>query len=276
MNINEIDKANNLFIKIIPPEKFQNELEMSAAAYELSKETKLFKVAAIKNHDISQRKITYEFIPEQISFRKYYNAKARFGFSKKDYIETEKQFNKIGKSLFAIHSNSSFFEPVPKRKFPSSFLSKSTINTDDYVYIHGDFTMNNVLISPQQNDQLYIIDWNVSPIFDFSANYAPRFWDLSFFISSLFFLSPGTFWAYKPRKKLALAFINGYLADSNIEKKNFIFNLSTFLKNYNYYILYQKHYEQSANLYQKFIIKHSAKGLSQFAEKLKIIDMTTK
>lgn len=260
-----IDTESEVFRKFIPAEKFQNELEMSAIAYELGQSTDLFDSLLIKSIDSSGKAIEFELLKKYSTIREHYIKNAKFGTSDHQFKHLKALFQRLGKSLSFIHNGDSKFKGIEKRGFPENFFKQEFEN--DLVYIHGDFTMRNILYI-EEIEKLFIIDWNTSPIFDFSANYGPRYWDLSFFISSFYLFSFTTFLSFKSKRELIAAFLSAYLENSNIEKKAFLDKLSKFLRSYNYYKLYGSVLYSDKNIVEKMLLRYSVRMLNKFILKI--------
>lgn len=258
-----VDNESEVFRKFIPSEKFQNELEMSTIAYELGQSTDLFDSLLIKNIDSSKKAIEFELLKKYSTIREHYIKNAKYGSSDQQFKHLKALFQRLGKSLSFIHNGEAKFKGVEKRGFPKEFFKQEFEN--DLVYIHGDFTMRNILYI-KEVEKLFIIDWNTSPIFDFSANYGPRYWDLSFFISSFYLFSFTTFFSYKSKQELVAAFLFAYLENSNIEKKTFLDKLSNFLKSYNYYRLYGSVLYTDKNFMKRMLLKYSERMLEKFIQ----------
>lgn len=255
-----IDSENNLFRKYIPSNKFQHELDMSRGAYKLASETDLFDTPIIKNFDSDKNEIDFELLIEITTLREYFIKTSKFGTSSKQLSELKQLFYRIGRSLFLIHSGEKYFDGVFKAIFPIGFFNDDF--KEDLVYIHGDFTMSNILNG--KNNRLFIVDWNISPVYDFSANFGPRYWDLSFFISSLFYFSFSTIFSFGTKKKLAKAFLTGYLEKSNLDTKEFLQELQEFLSSYNYYKLYHSIYKKENSITRKLLLGYTKVKLNKF------------
>lgn len=258
-----IDTEIEVFRKFIPAEKFQNELEMSTVAYELSQSTDLFDSLLIKSVDSSKQTIEFELLKNYSTIREHYIKNAKYGASVQQFNHLKLLFQRLGKSLSLIHTGIAKFKAVEKRGFPEKFFKQEF--GEDLVYIHGDFTMRNILYI-EEIEKLLIIDWSTSPIFNFSANYGPRYWDLSFFISSFYLFSFTTLLSYKSKQELVSAFLSSYLENLNIEKKTFLEKLSKFLLSYNYYRLYGSVLYSDKNITEKMLLRYSERLLNKFSQ----------
>jgi hypothetical protein len=259
----DTDDAQDCFKKYLSPEKFQNEWEMSTAAYKISIKTGLFVSPIIKKVLPEENIIEFELLRDFIPVRVVFIKNGKFGASYEQLGFLKKLFYRIGKCVYQIHTESQIFKEIPKRTFPKGFFSDRFKDTP--VFLHGDFTLNNLLYK-MQTDEIVIIDWNTSPIFPFSANYGPRYWDLSFFISSLFYSSFSTFFSYGLRKKLALEFLNGYSSENEHNSKALFKELQQFMKSYNYYKLYRQHYKSNLSFSRRVLVSHTKVKLNRFLE----------
>ena len=209
----EIDSKRKIFRKYIPEAKFLNEIAMSKRAKLLSESTKLFHVPNIHKIEKEKGSVDFELIGDCKTFREFYISNTRFGAKSNQMNLLMQYFKRLGRSLCQIHLDSMNDEPQ-KNGFPKGFFDERF--TNDHVFIHGDFTMRNILIDIENNEP-YIIDWSISPLFDFSANYGPRYWDLAFFISSLFLFSPSTLISYKSKTEYTKAFLYAYILEWGTE-----------------------------------------------------------
>jgi len=261
----EFDYEQNVFRKHLNKEKFHSELEMSQLAASLSLKSDLFNTPAIKNVEFDNHIIEFELRKEAITLRQFFIKKAKFGASTNQLAILKKVFYRVGQSISIFHNVDKESTNISKRRFPKDFFSPPFNNNN--VFIHGDFTLRNILYSVDTN-RLDIIDWNTSPIFDFSANYGPRYWDLSFFISSLFYFSYSTFLSFDVRKQLSKSFLSGYLNISNVDTQNFLVELSEFLYHYNYYKLYNSATSVKKNKSDLLLLSRTKSKLDKFIKLL--------
>ena len=259
------DFENNIFRKHITQDKFESELEMSLLANTIGSTSNLFNTPSVSGIDREKCLLEFELIQEAITVRKYFVDLAKWGASPEKLAVLEKTFFKLGQSIYLIHSTELGSIDIAIKEFPNGFLKVRT--PQDKVLIHGDFTLSNILISPKTK-RINIIDWSTSPIYEFSANVGPRYWDLSFFISSLYYFSYSTFLSIQVRISLVKAFLSGYLQDTDIVSTEFLKDLSDFLKSYNYYELYYSNGLVKTNSSNRFLIARSRKKLNQLITKL--------
>jgi len=254
----EFDFHNNIFRKYLSKEKFISELEMSQLASDISSTSNLFDTPNLIRSDHDNSILEFELIDNAITLREYFIALAGWGATPKQQSELCNIFYRLGQSIFIIHNRDINSINVSIRKFPSALFSQELI--DQSVLIHGDFTLSNILFT-RKSERIDIIDWSTSPIFHYSANVGPRYWDLSFFISSLFYLSYSTFFSYQLRGKLVKEFLSGYLHDADLNSAVFLSELSGFLRRYNYYKLYYSDNKMEINRSNQFLIKRTKSKL---------------
>jgi len=257
----EFDFHNNIFRKYLSKEKFISELEMSQLASDISSTSNLFDTPNLIRSDHDNSILEFELIDNAITLREFFIALAGWGATPKQQSELCNIFYRLGQSIFIIHNRDINSINVSIRKFPSALFSQELI--DQSVLIHGDFTLSNILFT-RKSERIDIIDWSTSPIFHYSANVGPRYWDLSFFISSLFYLSYSTFFSYQLRGKLVKEFLSGYLHDADLNSAVFLSELSGFLRRYNYYKLYYSDNKMKINRSNQFLIKRTKSKLDAF------------
>ncbi|MCH2230260.1 MAG: aminoglycoside phosphotransferase family protein [Crocinitomicaceae bacterium] len=261
---NRIDQEKGLFIKKAPQDKLNNEYQMSSYGYELSQNSKLFQ--SPKPIVLSKGELSFELLKDISPLRSFFIKTIKENSTKEALRILKSHFVQLGKVLADIHSgeNSNGLE---KKAFPSDFFN-SKWNQDD-VTIHGDFTTNNVLFN-SNNEGITIIDWSISPIFDFVANQGPRYWDITVFLSSLFLSSIKTYFKTEIRVELAKVFIESYIEASNIkEVLEFKRNLSEFLLEYHLYKVYKGKIDFNDSLIMgQILIPKTIKTLKQLAKSI--------
>ena len=92
------------------------------------------------------------------------------------------QFAKrIGQCLAIIHSNYKLSDNLVD-SLPNDLAN---INSKQ-VFIHGDFTGNNILFH-QHNDKLFIIDWMMTKIHEEKATFGTVYFDIAWFLNFQYF-----------------------------------------------------------------------------------------
>ena len=87
-----------------------------------------------------------------------------------------------------------------------------TIAPEDGVFLHGDFTADNVGFSAR-NNQLFIFDWSSAPLLGEQGNFGSRYFDLVWFTAFLFQTAPAHLFWHWPSEKMAGTFLQAYTAE---------------------------------------------------------------
>lgn len=250
------------FVKKAPISKSSVEILMSRAAYEFSGSEAGFYCPKLHSFDKESGEMTFELLVNCKNLRAVFIEKAGFFSSKKDRDKLQEIFKRVGKSLYYIHSKLFQQKDLEKHSLPFQYVENQEIN--DLVFIHGDFTLNNVMYD-ESLDKIYFIDWSSSPFFEQPANFGSRFWDLSFFISSTFYFSFSTLSKIVFRKKLIDNFLSGYLenyqeSSFSLKRKMFIY-----LSENNYFNLYRSFWrEKNLSIKIRFLQYISKNSLNRY------------
>lgn len=256
------DLKNGTFIKKAPITKSEVEIIMSRAAYEISGSTAGFYCPKLHSIDQENGEMTFELLINCKNLRQIFIKKAGFISNTKDLQKLEEIFRRVGKALYQVHSKLVQKSDLEKQALPSQFIDNQNIK--DLVFIHGDFTLNNVMYN-ESLDKIYFIDWSSSPVFEQPANFGPRFWDISFFISSTFYFSFSTFFKISFRKKLIENFLSGYLENHQESTSHFNKKMFSFLSQNNYYNLYRSYWKNKNQSFRdRFFQSISANFLNRF------------
>lgn len=261
----EVNKERKVFIKHLTEAKFRSEWEMSGMGASVALASGFFKTPSIKHAEPEKCVLEFELLTQTATLRKYFIQMAGFGASNEQKVKLERLFERVGRSLASVHEMGKTDDSVTKIAFPDGFIENRF--SEESVLIHGDFTLGNLLYD-EETDELQIIDWSVSPVFDFAANYGPRYWDLSFFISSLFFCSYSTYFSFDLRNYLIQCFLKAYLSKTNLDKNTFAKALGDFVASYNYYDLYDTQKKVKRTLSEQFLIKRSKLKMGELIERL--------
>jgi len=224
----EIDKERKVFIKYLAESKFQSERDMSKLGAEVGQTSGLFSTPTLIQAYSDKCVLEFELLEHTSTLRNYFIEMAGIDF-------------------------------------PDGFIEDRFSETS--VLLHGDFTLGNLLYD-STSETLNIIDWSISPVFDFAANHGPRYWDLSFFISSLFFYSYSTYFSFNMRVDLTKSFLVGYLAENDLDRQTFVRELADFVSLYNYYDLYDGHKKVKRTLSEQFLIRRSLSKLQALIQRL--------
>ncbi|MEE9437595.1 MAG: hypothetical protein V3V14_01265 [Saprospiraceae bacterium] len=165
---------------------------------QLSKDSKgLFLGPKPISFDNNTSKITFEFIPDMLPL---------FALDTKDK-ELEKKVALAGRALAYIHTNGHKYIEEKVHLF-FDFDSDNKFNG----FFHGDFNLQNV---QYLKDDIYIIDWSLSPLLDNTANYGCVFHDVQWFIASIFTLKNSKKIFNTKARIIADIFLDNYLQNYN-------------------------------------------------------------
>ena len=187
---------NNSVLKTDTPNKMQVEVSKTQKAYEVGLSTGLFIVPKILSYDFKTGKAELEYLQDLISIKKLIITNQATGLL----------FEDIGKALAFIHRDLKLKEEM------KTYLPKCLDFNNDNVFLHGDFNTTNVLFSKKDN-RLVVLDWQMTEVFDGKATYGSRYFDISWFINSVFYVP--CFHFFKPFEKYIKYFIKGYSENSN-------------------------------------------------------------
>lgn len=219
------------FLKSIPPTKFQIELDMSVAGHKLGNASNLFYAPKVVSFDSKKSSIDFERIEGATDLRVEFIRLLRKPQRSNSFIELKSMMTDAAKIIASIHEDTKIFSHIEKREG-----SYENMFTDNEVYLHGDFTLRNLLLDTSSKSY-YLVDWSSSALLTKPINYGPLYWDLTFFISEIFFYSYSTFFSYAKRSSLAIVFIDQYALEVGQDKFLFRKKVSEFVTKYNTYNL---------------------------------------
>lgn len=250
----------SVFEKKVDSGKADAELLMSRKMVSFSKHHSQFNVPNVLKIDRDNHILTLEHIHNATPLRQYYiyALKKRY----KSITSLEDVIKMVAESIAIIHMEFGTGKSIIKYNLPDIY------NNNNYeTYLHGDLTLNNVLYNSQEN-KIYIIDWSTSSVFPFQANFGCKFWDITFFISSLFVTSPSTFYMSEIRCQIADLFIETYLNKSGLSQESQQRkDLYNYIKTNNYFILYRDHWNKSnLSFFKNIIFKKSHYDLNNFIQ----------
>jgi hypothetical protein len=197
----ELIFTDNTVIKTTSPELMSIEYEKHKRAYEIGKESGLFRVPKIYEIDLNKGVMTLEYINNLTRF-------SSLLFQTSDLTE------RVGRSLAVIHKSLSLSDEM------ISAIPDEIASTDE-VFLHGDFNGENVCIDKSDNS-IVILDWQMTSVYGGKATYGSRLFDLIWFITYSFW-EPKIKDIYSNRAiQMANLFIDSYIDESNssFEKKD--------------------------------------------------------
>jgi hypothetical protein len=211
-----ISILENTVIKTNRPIRARIEAEKTIRAFEIGKSSGLFRVPRVLDYDDSKGIIVLERLKNITKLGPVLCS----GAGGRKIVET------IADSLSIIHSNLCLPDemrvPLPEElSFPG-----------DDVYLHGDFSIKNVFVTTDRPG-IAILDWQTTWVHEANATYGTRYFDVMFFLSSIF----GLMWQWnnmlsqaKHATPTARKFINRYCQSAHIPEDNEI--ILTYLKKF--------------------------------------------
>ncbi len=205
-NYSIVTLEENKVIKEGLPKLMKIEYEKTLQAFNIFNKSDFFCVPKILDYDQEKGRIVFERIENVLKVGRFQNLSI-YG------IDTTA---KIATGLANIHMNfnlpENLIEPLPKEL--ADYDSQQ-------VFIHGDFTGNNILFSPNDN-KLYIIDWMMTKSHEGMATYGTAFWDIAWFLNFQFYSIINLDYFNRKIEQEALTFIISYSKeikfDFNIHK----------------------------------------------------------
>lgn len=146
------------------------ELEQTQAAYALTSQSSAFRVPAVQQHDDTS--ITFEY---------FSHARTLSHLLSYEFNAALRLIPAIADAVQSLQLSLQFSE---RRELGVDSLNAATPKG----FLHGDLTVNNILVSEQQ---LVIIDWNSAKWVPAPFNFGPLIWDPVWLIQGVF-LIPGT------------------------------------------------------------------------------------
>tara|TARA_Y100000294_G_scaffold176182_2_gene197937 strand:- start:23 stop:799 length:777 start_codon:yes stop_codon:yes gene_type:complete len=206
----DINNTNNkkVFQKIGPPEILYIEYLKSKAASKLGRNTNLYEVPKVKNYNINDGIIEFEYIEDLNTIYDLMSIKS---------VHLPKIVKQLGITLASIHNDFA----LPK-KYKNNLPIEWMDIAKDNVFIHGDFTLRNTCFHTPSK-KLYILDWSTTPLMNQQWTFGTRHFDILWFIRSIYIDSPNKIFSPRYIRNLANLFLKGYLEyqHSNIDVKSF-------------------------------------------------------
>ena len=185
----------DVVIKSGPVDELKIEVVKTERAYEVAQECGLFRVPQVKDFDETKGWIVFERIPDiqritrQIAFGR----------------DNEPLISRLAQCLAAIHQ---------RLTLPSDMtihLRPGLVGPEPHVFLHGDFGLDNICMS--RRNELVILDWRTSCFHGGMATYGTCYFDLTWFLTNLFYLrSRGRQFLFcRPVSGLPDRFVESYL-----------------------------------------------------------------
>lgn len=166
-------------------------------AHEIAERSMLFRVPQVIS--TGERCIETSYLPGLVPFRR----------SLSDRDKRLLIANKAGAALAAIHANLKLPDAW-KHELPEGLRGECS----DSVYIHGDFSGENVCVD--QDGNIVILDWSMTPRFGGKSTYGTRYFDVCWFLCNLFRRPVYEYAFLGSLSSLASAFLQGYEAHAGM------------------------------------------------------------
>ncbi len=227
----------------------QIEAEKSKQGYEIGIKTNLFRAPKVLNVHYDQGQIDFERINGLVTIREYVH----------DKHGLNELFDSVGRSLAFIHNELKLPDEM-KKNMPKEYLYSLGSKG---VFLHGDFNSINIQIV-QETGELVILDWAMSHIFDHAATVGPLYFDLFYFIHTMFFgrYFSSEFKMIKNREEYLKKFLDGYFSISKHD-----YDADELQKAFSIYymLMYKRHAKQKG--YLRFLLyKPNFNSLKKFIE----------
>ena len=153
-----------VFDKIVERSKADSEILMSMEMASFSKCQNEFCVPEVIEVDRTNNTIKLEYIGNALTLRQYYIGELKKFFQSNQKLEAI--IKRMAEAISTVHKKFGIQNGIKKYNLPDKY-NFSNVGYNNY--LHGDFTLNNILFNLNKN-QIYIIDWSTSPVFPFQAN----------------------------------------------------------------------------------------------------------
>ncbi len=175
------------------------EAEKSRRGAQIGLDSGLFRVPAVLSFDKNAGVLEFERVSNLITF---------FDMVNHALPAQNEMAKRAGQALARIHQQL-ILDDSMKIPLPSKWAGIDGKN----VFIHGDFTANNVCIN-KDNMELIIIDWSAAPIVGRSATIGSGVYDVVSFIRHLIMCAPWSKTLTWPGNSLCDSFVLGYVQES--------------------------------------------------------------
>ena len=182
------------------------EAEKAAKAFDIGKSTGLFYVPKVNSFNADTGTLEFEKLHGLSTLLDLAISKDR---------RLLELFEKTGQALATIHDQLTLPEEM-KHELPAEWMDSPQEN----VFIHGDFATVNVCYQ-QQSKRLVILDFSAAPMLGRTPTYGSRYFDILWFVNSIFSGVPNKRLFNWDAESMAEAFLNGYAKqtpEKNLEK----------------------------------------------------------
>jgi len=177
-----IDLERNILRKKVSIEKVLLEAKMTQAAYHFSRTTQSFRVPEVVGYCDVQGWIDFEYLPNLIPLHQLLHSKDSNLIS----IMAD-----VGHCLAQVQIGLEV-DDVNKIELPLDINMNG-----DKTFLHGDFTVSNVLFDTQ-TQQITILDWSLTPWAKTIANWGTTYFDAAWMVQSIFMIQhrPNQTWVF--------------------------------------------------------------------------------
>ena len=189
-----IDSDRQQFIKRFNAEDLEFQIAKENRLSEIFADSKKIKVPQLIRNDSGSSELTYEYIEDLVSFRSLLRDRA---------LATDLA-ERVGRGIARAHQQLDLPESF-KVRLPGPYGNFTSENA----FLHLDLSTVNVQYS-RSRDCVYLIDWQLSPLFRSNSTYGSIYFDLSFFSSNLFMVEPYVLTHAKFKTSLLRLLLKGY------------------------------------------------------------------
>ena len=210
--------CDNVVVKTASPELARIEAEKTQRAREIADSCGLFRVPKIIAYDESLGQIKFELLHNLRVLRDVINSGSTY----------KSIMHQCGQTLSIIHKELTLPDDM------KSYLPHEYCLSGSEVFLHGDFCLGNICLG-ENDSEIVILDWQTTEKFGGKITYGTRYFDLMWFVYSLFY-RPFNRQRYKirtPASLMAREFIYGYAQTLNSVycHREFVEYMAKFLAN---------------------------------------------
>ncbi len=162
--------SDDTVIKKGDPALMRVEVEKMTRAYQVGKDCGLFDVPRILDYNDVEGRLVMERIPNIRGIR----------WSRLTGSGRKNLFDRVGRALSAIHQS---------LKLPDAMIIPLCADLEhkgSEVFLHGDFSGENVCVTEGQFPNIVLLDWQMTEIHGGKCTFGTRYFDVAWFINNLF------------------------------------------------------------------------------------------
>lgn len=189
---------NDIVVKSAHPDLLRIEVEKTRRAYEISRESNLFRVPRVIDYDDTNGVVIFEKLNISPMSRAVPWGEKRI-----------KLASCLGASLALLHRKLVLPEEM-RIGLPEQFSYPH-----DEVFLHGDLSVDNVCVG-KAYPPIVILDWQMTPVHGGRSTYGTRYFDMMWFISNIITRPYTRFMFINPAAPVINAFLEGYFSASEL------------------------------------------------------------